>query len=81
MSLPEIPQKAPYKIEAVAGEKYAWCTCGLSEKQPYCDGKHKGTEFRPLVGKFEESKTYWLCGCKHTQNGPFCDGRHKTLDD
>jgi len=24
-----------------------WCTCGRSKNAPYCDGSHKGTEFRP----------------------------------
>ncbi|MBI2943654.1 MAG: CDGSH iron-sulfur domain-containing protein [Candidatus Wallbacteria bacterium] len=25
-----------------------WCACGLSRVQPYCDGSHKSTPFRPV---------------------------------
>lgn len=75
----EIPQKAPYAVEVEAGKKYFWCTCGKSQKQPFCDGSHKGTEFAPKMVTFEESKTVYFCGCKHTQNPPFCDGSHKNL--
>ena len=40
MNKPNSPQKSPYKVEPEEGQKYAFCTCGLSEKQPYCDGTH-----------------------------------------
>ncbi|MCZ6589710.1 MAG: CDGSH iron-sulfur domain-containing protein, partial [Alphaproteobacteria bacterium] len=33
-----IAQKKPIGIELVEGEKYAWCACGRSNKQPFCDG-------------------------------------------
>ncbi|HEB52716.1 MAG TPA: CDGSH iron-sulfur domain-containing protein [bacterium] len=39
MSRPEIPQRAPFVMDCQPG-KYAWCTCGLSQKQPFCDGAH-----------------------------------------
>ncbi|RMG81532.1 MAG: CDGSH iron-sulfur domain-containing protein [Bacteroidetes bacterium] len=74
----KIPQKAPYVME-VEPKKYAWCSCGRSEKQPFCDGSHKGTEFRPVVVEIEEKKKVAWCGCKHTGNPPFCDGSHKNL--
>lgn len=35
-----IPQKGPYILEMEPG-KYAWCTCGRSATQPFCDGSHK----------------------------------------
>ncbi|HED12028.1 MAG TPA: CDGSH iron-sulfur domain-containing protein [Caldithrix abyssi] len=76
-----IAQKAPFAIEAQEGQKYAWCSCGLSVKQPFCDGSHKGTAFKPITGKYEKSGTVWLCGCKQTGNAPFCDGSHKELKD
>ncbi len=28
-------------VEVEAGKTYYYCTCGRSEKQPFCDGKHK----------------------------------------
>ncbi len=79
MTEPKIAQKAPYAVELEAGRKYAWCRCGLSEKQPFCDGSHKQTDLRPLVFEAEKSGTAYLCGCKRTNNPPFCDGTHKSL--
>ena len=34
-------QKAPYKVKVEKGKTYFWCSCGLSFKQPFCDGSHK----------------------------------------
>lgn len=59
--------------------KYAWCACGRSEQQPFCDGSHSSTDLRPiLVTLDKDSKVAW-CGCKHTGGQPFCDGAHKGL--
>jgi CDGSH-type Zn-finger protein len=41
MTNPEIPSKIPYVVDCKPGT-YAWCSCGKSQKQPYCDGSHKG---------------------------------------
>lgn len=79
-SQPVIAKKGPYVSELEAGKNYFWCTCGRSEKQPFCDGSHNGTEFTPLKFTVEESKKYGLCGCKHTKNAPFCDREHSKLD-
>ena len=79
MPEPKIAQKAPYAVALEAGKKYAWCRCGLSQKQPFCDGSHKETDMKPLVFVAEKSETAYLCGCKRTNNAPFCDGTHKTL--
>jgi CDGSH-type Zn-finger protein len=80
MSEPNIAQKFPAKVELEAGKTYAWCACGYSQKQPFCDGSHKAHPgFTPLVFKAEESKTAFLCQCKYTKNKPYCDGTHKTL--
>jgi CDGSH-type Zn-finger protein len=35
---PAVAPKGPYKIELLAGCRYAWCACGLSRMQPFCDG-------------------------------------------
>jgi len=79
MSEKKIPQKSPYVIEVEAG-RYAWCSCGHSSNQPYCDGSHKGTGMTPIVEVVEEKKRVAWCGCKHNTNGtPFCDGSHKQL--
>jgi len=41
MENPATPQKNPYKIRVEKGKTYFWCACGLSLKQPFCDGSHK----------------------------------------
>lgn len=66
----------PAGIDLEAGKTYAWCSCGLSESQPFCDGSHKTTDKTPMVFKNEESGTKYLCMCKKTGNAPFCDGSH-----
>ena len=75
-----IAQKGPYPIEVKKDQKYFWCRCGLSKKQPFCDGSHKNvTEFKSLMYKADENQKLFFCGCKHTANPPFCDGSHKKL--
>ena len=78
MSDPIIAQKKSYALDVEPG-KYAWCACGQSKNQPYCDGSHKGSEFRPIIVEISEKKTVHWCGCKHSQNKPYCDGSHKKL--
>lgn len=78
MAEPTCAQKAPYGIDLAAGD-YFWCACGLSKKQPFCDGSHKGTEFTPKKFTITQAEKKWLCGCKQTRNAPFCDGTHKAL--
>ena len=78
MSEPQIPQKGPFVLEVEAG-KYAWCVCGKSLKQPYCDGSHRDTEFTPLIVEIKEKTTVAWCGCKHTYSKPYCDGSHNQL--
>jgi CDGSH-type Zn-finger protein len=75
---PKIAQKSPYVIEVEPG-KYAWCACGESSKQPYCDGSHKGTGFTPIVQEVKEAGTVAWCGCKQSGNTPFCDGSHSQI--
>ena len=74
-----VSQKSPYLVEVEAGKSYFWCSCGRSEKQPFCDGSHKGTTFTPLKFESEKSKQLFLCGCKQTDKQPFCDGAHSKL--
>ena len=76
VSEPTIAQTSPFAVELEPGKKYAWCSCGLSSKQPFCDGSHKGSKFNPLVYKAEATKKMFFCACKQTNNQPFCDGSH-----
>ena len=75
----KIVQKAPFPVEVESGKTYYYCTCGLSEKQPFCNGSHKGTDFSPVKFEAQESKKVYFCGCKNTSNDPLCDGSHKKL--
>lgn len=80
MSEPKVAQKGPYVIDEQPGKK-AWCACGHSEKQPYCDGSHArlNTGMQPMIVEITEAKKVAWCGCKHSKNKPYCDGTHRTL--
>lgn len=78
MADPVCAQKAPYPLELEPGD-YFWCACGKSQKQPFCDGSHKGGEFTPIKFTITEKGKVWLCGCKHSKKKPYCDGTHKGL--
>ncbi|MFV0267537.1 MAG: CDGSH iron-sulfur domain-containing protein [Draconibacterium sp.] len=78
MQKPVIAQKAPKMLTPEPGTYY-WCACGRSQNQPFCDGSHRVTEFKPLAFTIEEKKDVWLCQCKHSSNKPYCDGTHRTL--
>ena len=59
MTEPERPQLSPYQVELEAGKRYAWCRCGRSQKQPFCDGSHAGTGIEPLM--FTAERTEAAC--------------------
>ena len=80
MQNPITSQKSPYKVKVEKGKIYFWCACGLSNKQPFCDGTHKiEGKFKSLKYLADESKDIYFCGCKFSQNPPFCDGSHSKL--
>ena len=81
MSRPIIAEKKPIKVDLEEGQTYAWCRCGRSKNQPFCDGSHKGTSFTPLEFTADKSEEAFLCQCKGTSDAPFCDGTHSRLDD
>ena len=80
MTNPIIAAIVPKKVSLNKGEEYYFCTCGQSNNQPFCDGSHAGTDFKPKPFTAEESGDAYLCQCKHTSNSPFCDGSHKKFD-
>ncbi|XP_040002447.1 CDGSH iron-sulfur domain-containing protein 3, mitochondrial-like isoform X3 [Xiphias gladius] len=42
MSRQPVPAaRLPYRVKLSAGKRYAWCACGHSKKQPFCDGAHR----------------------------------------
>ena len=78
MDKPVIADMKPVTLTLEPG-KYAWCACGQSQDQPFCDGSHQGSGFTPVAFEVEKEKKMTLCLCKHTQDPPKCDGTHSTL--
>lgn len=79
MTLPICAKNGPYLTFVEEGTVYAWCTCGLSNSQPFCDGSHKGTGMHSLKHTVEKAGPVYYCGCKQTKTPPFCDGSHAQL--
>lgn len=79
MTEPVCAQKEPYAVDVESGRAYFWCACGLSKKQPFCDGSHSGTGIQPVRYKAEQAETVYFCGCKATGDRPLCDGTHNSL--
>lgn len=81
MDTPKCAGSEPVAVQLEAGRKYAWCSCGLSSNQPFCDGKHnqEGCDLRPVVFTAESDETVWFCLCKQTGDAPRCDGSHNTM--
>jgi CDGSH-type Zn-finger protein len=68
--------KTPIDVTIDAGKTYWWCACGMSQKQPFCDGSHKGTTYAPLRYQTIEAGTKRFCVCKQTATPPLCDAAH-----
>lgn len=79
MATPVAAQKAPFGVKVEAGKSYWWCACGMSKKQPFCDGSHKGSGLEPMQYTASKTDTVWFCGCKASGAKPMCDGSHKRL--
>ncbi|XP_003742579.1 CDGSH iron-sulfur domain-containing protein 3, mitochondrial [Galendromus occidentalis] len=75
----KIAKKIPAFVMLKPGKQYHWCACGLSKKQPFCDGAHKSMPepmIKPIAFEVPTEKKYLLCRCKQTNNRPFCDLSH-----
>jgi CDGSH-type Zn-finger protein len=73
-------RNAPFVQDMQPGS-YAWCACGESANQPFCDGSHrtKNTGMTPVRVTIDAAKKTAWCGCKESGNKPFCDGTHSKL--
>eukprot|EP01094_Clydonella_sp_ATCC50884_P008448 TRINITY_DN1790_c0_g1_i1.p2 TRINITY_DN1790_c0_g1~~TRINITY_DN1790_c0_g1_i1.p2 ORF type:complete len:173 (-),score=50.41 TRINITY_DN1790_c0_g1_i1:405-923(-) len=77
---PAIGRKFPYRVALEEGKRYSWCACGLTKKEPFCDGSHKHTQgIKPVRFVAERSEKRFLCGCKQSSNKPFCDLTHVSV--
>jgi CDGSH-type Zn-finger protein len=67
----------PIGVDETPGKK-AYCTCGWSEKLPYCDGAHNrlDTGCSPVVVAVTDPGKKFVCQCHNTGNPPWCDGSH-----
>ncbi len=81
MSEAVVASPKPFLVELKAGRRYAWCACGRSRRQPFCDGSHAGSGFEPKSFVAEADRELLLCGCKRTGQAPYCDGSHNALAD
>ena len=76
---PIVRQLGPYAIKGmVPGKRYSYCTCGLSAKDPFCDGAHKGSKYKSIKFIAGDEEVNYLCGCKHNkgEKNVYCDGSH-----
>jgi CDGSH-type Zn-finger protein len=53
MNEPRVPGHSPLFVKLERGKSYAWCACGRSATQPFCDGAHAGTGSEPLRYRHE----------------------------
>jgi CDGSH-type Zn-finger protein len=90
------PGPQPLVVDLQEGVTYAWCRCGRSANQPFCDGSQgtgtgptctealvppeAGCPGRPIVFVARRNERAWLCVCKQSRRAPFCDGTHNKLD-
>ncbi|WP_027961959.1 glutamate synthase-related protein [Halomonas halodenitrificans] len=79
MNQPIIADNKPKNVMLEKGKEYAFCRCGRSSDQPFCDGSHQGTGFTPLIFTAEQDGETYLCQCKQTGNAPYCDGTHQNF--
>ncbi len=76
---PDIAGDGPATVVLEKDKTYYFCTCGKSQKQPYCDGAHKGSGFKSQPFVAEKDGTASLCLCKHSKTPPYCDGSHNEV--
>jgi len=66
----------PYAIDVKSSNTVYICQCGKTNRPPFCDGSHQGSEKEPLAHTATSDETLYICGCGKSGNIPFCDGSH-----
>ena len=69
----------PAQVELEPNVTYLFCQCGFSKNQPFCDGSHHGSKFKPKPFEVKRKTKARLCNCKHSKTNPFCDDSHLNL--
>jgi CDGSH-type Zn-finger protein len=69
-------KNAPLRVTLKANVKFAYCTCGLAQTFPYCNGSHRGTEHKPIKITPQCDTTLLLCQCGKSKNAHECDNSH-----
>jgi len=69
----------PAQVELEPNVTYLFCQCGFSKNQPFCDGSHHGSKFKPKPFEVKRKTKARLCNCKHSKTSPFCDDSHLNL--
>ncbi|CAK61951.1 unnamed protein product (macronuclear) [Paramecium tetraurelia] len=80
-SVPYVAGFYPYNCYLQKGKIYQWCSCGISQSNPWCDGMCNAsvTRNRPIKFNVDTSGYYKLCNCKQSANAPFCNGTHRQV--
>ena len=82
MDKPIIKSKKPIKVHVEEGKHYAWCQCGRTKREVFCDGSHKKlVGIEPVIFKAKKTGEVKLCQCKLTKTPPYCDMTHKQLEE
>lgn len=63
------------------GKIYSWCSCGISQNGPWCDGlcNNLVTRCRPIQFNVDNAGYYKICNCKNSANAPFCNNTHRIM--
>ncbi|KAJ8001961.1 hypothetical protein DPEC_G00174850 [Dallia pectoralis] len=62
---PVVAAKLPFRVKVTGSKQYAWCACGHSKRQPFCDGSHrtKAPSISPVLFTPKKDRTVMLCAC------------------
>ncbi|MDA1194883.1 MAG: CDGSH iron-sulfur domain-containing protein [Planctomycetota bacterium] len=75
-------KKAKPLVVELAPGKHAICCCGQTSNAPFCDGSHRGSEYRPEIVQVDTlPANFAWCTCRASGKVPRCDGSHRQFWD